>query len=103
MNIDQKYLDILHTWDSLTKMQQLYQLNFQKIYLQLKEKREGGQLSKTVHIPPLGTQTQSNWHPDTPSSLYGSQMCRTPSKCIYGINHVVVAEKHNVGQPGNLV
>lgn len=81
MNIDQKYLDILHTWDSLTKMQQLYQLNFQKIYLQLKEKREDGytricQLSKTVHIPPLGTQTQSNWH--KPSSLYGSQMCQTP-------------------------
>lgn len=22
--IDQKYLDILHTWDSLTKMQQIY-------------------------------------------------------------------------------
>lgn len=35
-------------------MQQLYQLNFQKIYLQLKEKREDGytricQPSKTVH------------------------------------------------------
>lgn len=38
-NIDQKYLDILHTWDSLTKMQQIYHWNFQTIYLQLKAKR----------------------------------------------------------------
>lgn len=39
-NIDQKYLDILHTWDSLTKMQQIYDLNFQTSSFQLKAKRE---------------------------------------------------------------
>lgn len=39
--IDQKYLDILHTWDSLTKMQQIYDLNFQTIYLLTKGKIEG--------------------------------------------------------------
>lgn len=61
-NIDQKYLDILHTWDSSTKMQQIYDLNFQTIYLKLKAKREDGytflqKLNRIViHIPPLGTQ-----------------------------------------------
>ena len=35
-NADQKYLDILHTWDSVTKMQQIYDQTFQTIYLQLK-------------------------------------------------------------------
>lgn len=80
-------------------MQQIYQFNFQTIYLQLKAKKEDGytrvcQLSRAVHIPPLGTQTQSKWH--TPSSFYDSQMCQTPQKCSYGINRVVVAEKHNV-------
>lgn len=39
--IDQKYLDILHTWDSLTKMQQIYDLNFQTIYLLTKGKIKG--------------------------------------------------------------
>lgn len=34
--IDPKYLDILHTADSLTKMQQIYHINFQTSYLQRK-------------------------------------------------------------------
>lgn len=73
-------------------MQQIYDLNFQTIYLQLKAKREDGytllrKLSRIViYIPPLGTQTQTKWH--TPRSFYGLQMCQTPQKCNYGINSV---------------
>lgn len=38
-NTDQKYLDILHTWDSLTKMQQIYHWNFQTILPPTKDKK----------------------------------------------------------------
>lgn len=92
-NIDQKYLDILHTWDSSTKMQLINHLNFQTIYLQLKAK--GGRwlhsLMSTdqkfvIHIPSIGIQTQTKWHT---SRFYGSQTCQTPQKCNYGINSVL--------------
>lgn len=79
-------------------MQQIYDLNFQTVYLQLKAKREDGytllrKLSRIViHIPQLGNQTQTKWH--APRSFYGLQMCRTPQKSNYGINSVWVMKEN---------
>lgn len=67
--LTQKYLDILHTWDSSTKMQQIYDLNFSDDLPPTKGK-EGQMVTLSyvnwvefvIHIPPLGTQTQTKWH-----------------------------------------